>query len=253
MKRNNTIVLHGLVSIQKQEVVTITRLNDRGRKISEQVPMADCILRSDKTAPLGLGTRHRVVVYGERALETLAFISASQGEPLDATAYGWLRSEWENATVRTTVVADRISFHVSAELRLEAVQILADMRNGGRSNREDSRYLYLSHRTEAGPGLQTNSVVLDGIFVYQNRQMMFLGEEIQTPMITGTIRTGEDASLDVHRVTVYGSLVNEMKAITTTPGASVQIAIHGWLRNRWLNNELAASDVVAEQMIFYLA
>jgi hypothetical protein len=79
-----------------------------------QVPAVLCWVATDRPA---LGGKHKVVAYGRLAREVEAFVQAANGEQLQATVNGWLRSQGEAYSV---VIADRISFHTADEVRERA-------------------------------------------------------------------------------------------------------------------------------------
>lgn len=107
-KRRNLVILDGPLSIREVKVMQID---------GEEVPTVLCWVETDHPA---LGGRHQVVTYGQLARKVEAFVQA-QGGPVDATIDGWLRSTGQVSMV----IADRIAFHVTADVVDSAKRILA--------------------------------------------------------------------------------------------------------------------------------
>ena len=107
-KRRNLVILDGPLSIHEVKAMRID---------GEEVPAVLCWVETDHPA---LGGRHQVVTYGQLARKVEAFVQA-QGGPVDATVDGWLRSTGE----ASMVIADRVAFHVSADVVEQAKRWLA--------------------------------------------------------------------------------------------------------------------------------
>lgn len=80
------------------------------------IPAVRAMLETDHPA---YGGHHSVVFAGRLALEVLAFHHANGHDPLEVTVEGWLRLGKE-----TVVVADRVMFHVSEEVRCRAAALV---------------------------------------------------------------------------------------------------------------------------------
>lgn len=102
------MILDGPLAIHEAKVMQID---------GSEVPTVLCWVETDRPA---LGGRHQVVTYGQLARKVVAFVKA-KGGPVDATVDGWLRSNGEVSVV----IADRISFHASADVVEQAKRLLA--------------------------------------------------------------------------------------------------------------------------------
>lgn len=246
------MIISGLITVEKQDLVTINRTNAQGRKIREQTPVVECLIRKGRTAPLSLDSKHRVLIYGERALETLAFTDTSGNCPLAVTVYGWLRSNWQEEIVLSVIIVSQIVFHVSAGLRTVAVSKLAAMRNGDYLTDQYDQEHCKSRLSASGFSSRANSVLLDGLFTLKESCMAKLNQDFQYALLTGVIQTGRDRSSDLHPIAAYGELAQEVHGFAATAGQTFQATVQGWLRNSWqTGNQQIASDVVAEQVIIH--
>ena len=114
MKRNNQVILMGQMNVQD-----INLLNLDGMA-------TPAVISRVTTDVKDMGGYHPVIIYGRLAAEVAAFSQAVNGGKMEVVIFGWLRS----TDGKSMVVADRITFHVSNDIRVEARKILNQTLSG---------------------------------------------------------------------------------------------------------------------------
>ncbi len=120
MKRHNRVILDGLIQSVRTEV----------RRVGgEAVPAVHFQIATDAVEKGGV---HPAVAYGRLAAEIVIFgeAAAEHNVPVEVTLDGWLRTVWREKAPASTVVAERVVFHLPSEVRAAAVARLSALLNG---------------------------------------------------------------------------------------------------------------------------
>jgi len=229
MKRNNVVILDGILTIIRQETSVIDGLD---------MAYVSGILST--TSPFKHEKiKHPLVVYRQRlVLETCAFAEVISGD-MPVRLYGWLKSSWDGEISRSIVVVENITFDVSPELRAEATRVLVDTMKGVIGRERDRMY---PNDISMSFGISTNAVLLSGTCTVRGD-----GEECRS----ATLRTDQDGSGGPHYITFQGPLTDAVRAFKKATHNRCVVSVGGWLYQVWLGGEHKETRVITHRINFH--
>ncbi|MBC8503898.1 MAG: hypothetical protein H8D34_03515 [Chloroflexi bacterium] len=229
MKRNNVVILDGVLAAIRQESSVIDGL---------EMAYVSGIL-STTSPSTHEKIKHPFVVYRQRqALETRAFTEVVSGD-LPVRLYGWLQSCWDGDSCRSVVVVENITFDVSPKLRAEATRVLVDAMKGVISRERDRTS---PNDISISFGISTNAVLLSGTCTVRGE-----GEECRS----ATLRTDQEELGGNHLVAFHGSLLDPIRAFKKATRNRCVVSVGGWLHQVWSGGEHKETRVIAHRINFH--
>jgi len=229
MKRNNVVILDGVLSVIRQDTSVIGGL--------EMVYVSGILSTTSPFAHQKI--KHPFVVYRQRLpLETCAFTEVVSGD-LPVRLYGWLKSYWDGDICRSVVVTENITFDVSPELRAEATRAFVDAVNGVIGRERDRTY---PNDISISFGISTNVVLLSGTCIVRGN-----GEECSSAIL----QTEQETLGGVHYISFQGLLTDAVRAFKKATHNSCVVSVGGWLNQVWSGGEHKETRIITHRINFH--
>lgn len=230
MKRNNVVILDGILTDIKQETNVIDGL---------EMAYVRGIL-STTTPSTHEKVKHPFVVYRQRlAVETIVFSDVVSGD-LPVRLYGWLNSSWDEDICRSIVVAENITFDVSPDLRGEATRVLVDTMNGVNGRERDRTN---PNDISISFGISTNAVLLIGICI--------IVQENSDEYRSALLRTDQKDRGGVHLVSFQETLLDVVNAFKKATRNRCVVSVGGWLYQKWSGGEHKETNIITNRINFH--
>ena len=229
MKRNNVVILDGILTDIKQET-----------KVIDGLEMAYVSGILSTTSPsTHERVKHPFVVYRQRlALESCVFSEVVSGD-LPVRLYGWLNSSWDGVICHSVVVAENITFDVSPELRAEATHVLVDTMKGENGSKRDRTY---PNDISISFGISTNEVLLSGTCVIRGD-----GDECSSAIL----QTDQAELGGVHHITFQGPLTDAVRAFKKATRNRCVVSVGGRLNQVWSGGKHKETKIITHRINFH--